>query len=64
MTWGAGVEEPLRVLLSDAQTSGGLLAFLPPEEAEVAAHSLVEAGYAASVVGVIEAGEPHIHVEE
>lgn len=64
VTWGAGVEESLRVLLSDAQTSGGLLAFLPPEEADVAADSLGAAGYAASLVGVIEAGEPHIYVEE
>ena len=64
VTWGAGVEESLRVLLSDAQTSGGLLAFLPPEEADVAAGSLGAAGYAASLVGVIEAGEPHIYVEE
>jgi len=64
VTWSDGVEEPLRVLLSDAQTSGGLLAFLPPEEAEMAAESLGEAGYAASVVGVIKAGEPHIQVEE
>jgi selenide,water dikinase len=64
VTWGAGVEEPTRVLLCDAQTSGGLLAFLPSEEARLAADSLSNSGYAAAVVGVVEAGEPHIQVEE
>ena len=52
------------MLLCDAQTSGGLLAFLPSEEARLAADSLSNSGYAAAVVGVVEAGEPHIQVEE
>lgn len=63
-SWADAIEEPLRMLLCDAQTSGGLLAFLPSEEAEAAVESLRGAGYAAAVVGAIEAGDPHIHVGE
>ncbi len=64
VTWADPIEEARRVLLCDAQTSGGLLACLPEEEAESAADELREAGYAAAVVGSIEEGEPHIFVEE
>ncbi len=64
LTWAEPIEEARRVLLCDAQTSGGLLACLPEEEAESAADELREAGYAAAVVGSIEEGEPHIFVEE
>ena len=64
VTWADSIEEARRVLLCDAQTSGGLLACLPEEEAELAADELREAGYAAAVVGSIEEGEPHIFVEE
>lgn len=64
LTWADGIEEARRVLLCDAQTSGGLLAFLPEVEAESAADELREAGYAAAVVGSIEEGAPHIFVEE
>ncbi len=49
--WDPDVEEPLRILLCDAQTSGGLLAALPADEAKEARRALVEAGYAASVIG-------------
>ncbi len=64
VTWADPIEEARWVLLCDAQTSGGLLACLPEEEAELAADELREAGYAAAVVGSIEEGEPHIFVEE
>lgn len=64
LTWADPIDEARRVLLCDAQTSGGLLACLPEEEAESAADELREAGYAAAVVGSIEEGEPHIFVEE
>jgi len=64
VTWADPIEEARRVLLCDAQTSGGLLACLPEGEAESAADELREAGYAAAVVGSIEEGEPHIFVEE
>ncbi len=63
VTWPAAVEEETKMILCDAQTSGGLLAFLPAEEADSAVAALREAGYEATRVGVIEDGNPHIHVE-
>ncbi len=63
VTWPAAVEEGTKTILCDAQTSGGLLAFLPAEEADSAVAALREAGYEATRVGVIEDGNPHIHVE-
>ena len=48
------VEEPLRILLHDAQTSGGLLAVVPGGSGEALAERWRAAGYAASVVGRIE----------
>ncbi len=63
VTWHASVDETTKVILCDAQTSGGLLAFLPGEEADSAVAALREAGYEATRVGVIEEGEPHIQVE-
>jgi selenide,water dikinase len=53
-TWEPDVPEDLRVLLCDAQTSGGLLAILPRHEASELAAEWEAAGYAASVVGHIE----------
>lgn len=52
--WDEDVPEALRVLLCDAQTSGGLLAAVPAEEAEALAAAWEEAGYAAAVVGAFE----------
>lgn len=51
VAWGEGVSEELRVLLCDAQTSGGLLAAVAPGEADAAAAALSERGYDAAVIG-------------
>jgi len=58
----AGLDENLVWLLFDAQTSGGLLAALPREQADSAVSELRKAGvHAAAVVGeIIEGGKIHI----
>lgn len=62
--WDPEVEETMRILLCDAQTSGGLLAAVPPGSAEDLALRWREAGYASAVIGeVLEEGEPRIEVE-
>jgi selenide,water dikinase len=62
--WMGDVDEALRVLLCDAQTSGGLLAAVPVEEGEALAGELAAAGYSASVIGeVIEPAEARIEVD-
>lgn len=58
VSFATAVPEELRVLLCDAQTSGGLLAAVPPEEAEALREAWSDAGYAAAVVGAFEPGEP------
>lgn len=63
VSWSAEVSEAHRWLLCDAQTSGGLLAFLAEGEAAAAAGRLREEGYAAAVIGRIESGPPAIRVE-
>ena len=63
--WEPGIPEALRVLLCDAQTSGGLLAFVPRHEASELAAEWEGAGYAASVVGQVEEpSKPMLIVEE
>lgn len=52
--WDDGVSSTLRDLLCDAQTSGGLLAALPPSDASALAGEWEAAGYAAAVIGQIE----------
>ncbi|MCG8469785.1 MAG: selenide, water dikinase SelD [Gemmatimonadetes bacterium] len=49
--WDDEVTEPRQLVLLDPQTSGGLLAAVPREQASNAAHELDRAGYAASVIG-------------
>jgi len=51
LDWDAEVSETMRFVLADPQTSGGLLAALPPERAEDAVEALVTAGYEAAVIG-------------
>jgi selenide,water dikinase len=53
-----------RHLLTDPQTSGGLLVSCAPDRAEAIAKTIVAAGYpAARVIGHAEAGVPGIRVE-
>lgn len=63
--WEPGLDEALRTLLCDAQTSGGLLACVPRHEASELAAEWEAAGYAASVVGRIEEpSRPMLIVED
>ena len=64
VTWSDAVEEPLRVLLCDAQTSGGLLAAVPAGDAHEVVEAWTRAGYAAAAVGeFVESREVRIRVE-
>ncbi len=54
--FAAGVSAELRLLLSDAQTSGGLLIAVPPDGLPLLLASLQEAGVLAAVIGSVEAG--------
>jgi selenide,water dikinase len=62
----ARVDDVTRLLLADAQTSGGLLLAVPEDAAERLAKSLRDEGHAAAVVGALEPAEtggPSIRVE-
>lgn len=52
--WQDGVSSTMRDLLCDAQTSGGLLAALPPSDASALVAEWEAAGYASAVIGRIE----------
>lgn len=54
--WHPAVDRPARLLLADAQTSGGLLIAIPPEDEAALRHALEHAGApAAATVGRITA---------
>ena len=55
-TFEAGVPEDLRLLLSDAQTSGGLLIAVGPDELHALLSGLHEPDALAAVIGSVEAG--------
>jgi selenide,water dikinase len=58
-TWGAGVDEVDRILLADAQTSGGLLIAVPREGVDTLVRELAQRGAPArAVIGELVAGEP------
>ena len=62
--WDESVPDTLRTLLLDPQTSGGLLAAVPADEASAVSSALVSAGYAAAVIGeVTERGGANVRVE-
>ena len=61
--WGDDVADIDRLLLCDAQTSGGLLISVPGDHADALVKALREAGTpAAAIIGDIRAGEPRIFV--
>ena len=56
--WGDGVDEIDRIVLSDAQTSGGLLVAVPPERASEFQEALVQLGtLATDEIGSIVEGD-------
>ncbi len=59
LDWGAGVGELDKLLLCDAQTSGGLLISVSPERLKELQHALSERGcFFAAAIGVVEEGTP------
>ncbi|HVN42237.1 MAG TPA: AIR synthase-related protein, partial [Steroidobacteraceae bacterium] len=60
---GSGVDGALRALLTDPQTSGGLLVSCAPEAVESVLATFRRHGCAeAAVIGQLDAGEPGIEV--
>ncbi len=59
VSFAVGVDETTRVLLCDAQTSGGLLIAVPPDKTEALVTALArEQAPAAAVIGRVVAGPP------
>ena len=57
------LEEWQRHLLTDPQTSGGLLIACAPDRARAILARIIEAGYSsARIVGIAEQGEPRIQI--
>ncbi len=59
-SWSEAVPETVRILLCDAQTSGGLLAAVASEDASELVSEWESAGYAAAVVGQFEFPGPDL----
>lgn len=60
----AGLPDWQRHLLTDPQTSGGLLVSCTPERAEAVVDSIIAAGYPdARIIGQTETGAAHVRVE-
>jgi cysteine desulfurase NifS/selenium donor protein len=63
VTWSGGTPELLKLILADAQTSGGLLISLPESSAAELLKRLHAAGVTGSaIIGAITAGSPGISV--
>lgn len=60
--WAADVDEVMRMLLCDAQTSGGLLISVAPERADSLVDTLGHQGHSAARIGAIVAGESAVAV--
>jgi selenide, water dikinase len=64
VTYAADVDKPAQLVLADAQTSGGLLIAVAPDEADALCAALRAKGApAAAVIGSLTEGKPgHMHV--
>ena len=62
--WGKNIPEPYRILLCDAQTSGGLLIAVPPSQADKLLGGLLAEGINdASMIGrMLNKGDGNIHI--
>jgi selenide,water dikinase len=58
VSFAAAISPARRTLLADAQTSGGLLAAIPPEQRDRALDALSAAGAGAQVIGELSSGMP------
>lgn len=59
MTWAQGITEEERLILADAQTSGGLLICVGPDKLDVLLSALAKRGVGTrAVIGEVLAGEP------
>ena len=56
--WAPGISAEARAVLCDAQTSGGLLMAVPPEQEAALTKRLRQAGVTGSVIGEIVPGVP------
>lgn len=67
VTWAEGVPEYEKILMNDAQTSGGLLIFVPEEKREQLVSALQKEGIVAAYIGAVldshEKEDRHIIVE-
>jgi selenide,water dikinase len=67
VTWGKGIPEVERILMNDAQTSGGLLIFVPAEKKDKLINALQKENILAAHIGDITdklfADGKRIHVE-
>jgi selenide,water dikinase len=54
--------EPIRLVLADAQTNGGLLASVPARDALKAVRALEKKGVMAAVIGEVRKGKPGVEV--
>ena len=59
---GDGPDEVTRILLADAQTSGGLLFGAAPDKAAAAVASLRDSGHDAAVIGELRPGSGRLHL--
>jgi selenide, water dikinase len=56
-SWADGVDQDDRVLLADAQTSGGLLIACPPSVLDVLRRELLARGEAGAEIGSVRHGD-------
>ena len=58
IAWGPGITDEDKLILCDAQTSGGLLIAVPPASTQGVLEGLAQRGVAGAVIGrVVAAGE-------